>query len=412
MSLKKILLAATLFVGCGDDSSSTPVSVSDIPEAISSSSQQNGNAQEQSSSSVAENKSSSSSAAAEIESDTEFTDPRDGAVYPIVDIEVQRWLNSNMNYASDSSWCYNDVDQNCDLLGRAYTWESAKQACPDGWRLPTSKDWNLLAKLNATDGVENKEKMNYVMTGHYSEENGEMSWNSSNKAAYFWDLEEVDADHAATFIFYLDGTSYLNDSVEKAGGSKKSDKQFVRCIRENKGTMTDPRDGQTYKTIRLGKNIWMQENLNFAADSSSEYVGDKKTVENPGRFYNHTAALTACPAGWHLPTADDFNSLIKLIKAHNIIDYFSLKSSSGWTDYKKQTSDDDFEFTALPVGTCMYSYATKGIACYSAGEKTVFWTGNKNVENGKFECAFVHSNPSVAFGCDSYEYNSVRCVKD
>ena len=138
MSFKKILLAAAIFIGCGDDSSSTSASVCDLPEATSSSSQQNGNDQEQSSSSVAENKSSSS---AKIESDTEFTDPRDGQVYPIFAIKTQRWLGRNMNYAMDSSWCYNDNEKNCEQVGRAYTWESAQQACPEGWRLPTSKDW-------------------------------------------------------------------------------------------------------------------------------------------------------------------------------------------------------------------------------------------------------------------------------
>lgn len=108
MSFKKILLAAAIFIGCGDDFSSTSASVSDLPETISSSSQQNGNDQEQSSSSVAENKSSSS---AKIESDTEFTDPRDGQVYPIFAIKTQRWLGRNMNYAMDSSWCYNDNEK-------------------------------------------------------------------------------------------------------------------------------------------------------------------------------------------------------------------------------------------------------------------------------------------------------------
>ena len=409
MDYKKILLVTTLLIACGDDSSTSPhASESSVNE--SSSSVQTPNSQGNFiSSSTAEIKSSSSE---EIESNTELKDPRDGQVYPIVDIEMQRWLNRNMNYASDSSWCYNDVEQNCDLLGRAYNWESAKQACPDGYRLPTSKDWNLLEKLIATSGVENKGEINYVMTGRYSEYDGEMSWNSGNKAAYFWDLEEVDADHAATSILYLDGHSYLNDSVEKSGGSNKSDKQFVRCIRENKGTLVDPRDGQTYKTIRLGNTVWMQENLNFAADSSIEFVGEID-FEKPGRFYTHSAALTACPAGWHLPSADDFNSLIKLIESHALIDYLSLKSDYGWKEYDRQTSADDFEFTALPVGNCRYVYSKNAVSCHTNGQHTSFWTNREIMDkDGYYECAVVNSSPGVGFVCSSFEYNSIRCVKD
>ena len=406
MNFKKFLLAATLLAACGDDSSTSP-NASESPVNESSSSVQAPNTQ-RSSSSATEIKSSSS---VTVESNTEFKDLRDGQVYPIVDIEVQRWLNRNMNYAVDSSWCYNDVEQNCDLIGRAYNWESAKQACPEGYRLPTSKDWSLLEKLMATDIVKNKGDMNIVMTGHYSEYDGEMKWNSGNRAAYFWDLEEVDKDHAATSIFYLEGNNYLDDSAEKSGGSLKSDKQFVRCIRENKGTMVDPRDGQTYKTIRLGNTVWMQENLNFAADSSYEFVGEIE-FEKTGRYYTHSAALTACPAGWHLPSADDFNRLIKLIKDHALIDYLSLKSDYGWKDYNRQTSADDFEFTALPVGSCMYSYAEKGVSCRSVGQNTLFWTNAEATEKGNFECAIVHSNPNVGYNCADYEYNSIRCVKD
>ncbi|MEL7005980.1 MAG: FISUMP domain-containing protein [Bacteroidota bacterium] len=43
------------------------------------------------------------------------------------------------------SYCYGNEPAYCEVYGRLYTFEAAKEACPDGWRLPTAKDWSLLS---------------------------------------------------------------------------------------------------------------------------------------------------------------------------------------------------------------------------------------------------------------------------
>lgn len=80
------------------------------------------------------------------------------------------------------------------------------------------------------------------------------------------------------------------------------------------GTMIDPRDNQTYKTVRLkdGK-VWMAENLNFdTGNSSSHYDGlspnDKKIY---GRLYMWEAAQRACPPGWHIPSKNEWQRMLK-----------------------------------------------------------------------------------------------------
>ena len=199
---------------------------------------------------------------------------------------------------------------------------------------------------------------------------------------------------------------------EKVVEYRRAEQEHRASLRDVSGMVKDPRDGQAYKTIRLGNTVWMQENLNFAADSSIEFVGEID-FEKPGRFYTHSAALTACPAGWHLPSADDFNSLIKLIESHALIDYLSLKSDYGWKEYDRQTSADDFEFTALPVGNCRYVYSKNAVSCHTNGQHTSFWTNREIVDkDGYYECAVVNSSPGVGFVCSSFEYNSIRCVKD
>jgi uncharacterized protein (TIGR02145 family) len=76
-----------------------------------------------------------------------FIDPRDGKKYRAVKIGGKRWMAQNLNYdTSNASWCYMKKSSFCDKYGRLYDWNTAKAVCPDGWRLPTSQEWESLGK--------------------------------------------------------------------------------------------------------------------------------------------------------------------------------------------------------------------------------------------------------------------------
>jgi uncharacterized protein (TIGR02145 family) len=60
----------------------------------------------------------------------------------------KKWLTKNLNVEVDNSWCYENDPNYCELFGRLYTWEAAKEACltlGDNWRLPSDEDWKKLA---------------------------------------------------------------------------------------------------------------------------------------------------------------------------------------------------------------------------------------------------------------------------
>lgn len=97
-----------------------------------------------------------------------FTDPRDGRQYRQIDIGNQTWLAENLQFNAPGSLCYDGQNANCTDFGRLYTWESARTACPTGWRLPTDAEWaQLISTVGSAPGgkLKSREFWNNPNTG-------------------------------------------------------------------------------------------------------------------------------------------------------------------------------------------------------------------------------------------------------
>lgn len=74
-----------------------------------------------------------------------FTDSRDGQTYKWIRMKDGKiWMAENLNYRTSNSYCYDNKESNCKQYGRLYTWRVAKNACPEGWQLPTDENWKQL----------------------------------------------------------------------------------------------------------------------------------------------------------------------------------------------------------------------------------------------------------------------------
>lgn len=198
-------------------------------------------------------------------------------------------------------------------------------------------------------------------------------------------------------------------------------------------SFTDDRDGQSYDMVQIGNQIWMAENLNFADVSDAGAVnpnagaaalvtfcpdGDDRNCKKYGRLYTWEAAQNACPAGWHLPTAEEFDAMFMAVmaadvrgaamaQAANITTVGALlKSTSGW--FKNGNGTDAVHFNALPAGY-------KGDKFDGIGGYAYFWSATSDEQEPAFAHYLFLDFSSPAAEIKSFDKNSarsVRCVKN
>lgn len=236
-----------------------------------------------------------------------------------------------------------------------------------------------------------------------------------------------------------------NDSALKPS----SDSEYKRTpcdVELDNNCIKDDRDGQTYRTVKIGDQVWMAENLNYRylgptadLDSSSFcYNDDPANCTKYGRLYLWSAAMDSagiikgntandcgngrmcapsgtvrgvCPQGWRLPSYDEWEALIVAVNGVcnevpecMYIHSKHLISTNGWNiDYP---GDDESSFSALPAG-----YRTINGYHYE-GAETFFWSSTD--ENRSSVCLLNIYDDLVSPRCDNSKDDgfSVRCLKD
>ena len=204
----------------------------------------------------------------------------------------------------------------------------------------------------------------------------------------------------------------------------------VGVFAQSAGTFKDSRDGKTYKTVKVGSQTWFAENLNYAAKGSKCYgeggvVADGFAEEgdhpiNPrklsnaevqancakyGRLYDWKTALTACPAGTHLPTDKEWMTLTDFVGGSETAGK-KLKSTAGWNENGIGTNQ--YGFSALSGGN---GYSDGSF--YSAGSIGYWWSATEFDAYGAWYRGMDYGNELVGrLNYDKTYLNSVRCVQN
>jgi uncharacterized protein (TIGR02145 family) len=185
-------------------------------------------------------------------------------------------------------------------------------------------------------------------------------------------------------------------------------------------TVTDI-DGNVYKTIKIGNQWWMAENLKVThycngdaipTEAYCSYNYDEGNVVIYGRLYSWYAAVDSrniAPAGWHTPSNAEWQTLIDYLGGHAVAG--GKMKETGTTHWKSPNAGATNEsgFTALPGGI-------RGLGgdFYYMGVGAYFWSSTEPWSGTASFCDLSYANSEVYLTIN-YEPQylfSVRCVRD
>lgn len=182
---------------------------------------------------------------------------------------------------------------------------------------------------------------------------------------------------------------------------------FSACGDDGK-TITDARDGKKYKITTIGNQVWMAENLNYEMNGSWCYNDEPNNCKVYGRLYSYQAAQKACPTGWHLPNATEWQILADYVGDGENIDKLKTKLGWGFDDVEKKSlnGSDEFDFSVLPGG---YRYNGEFV---DEGRCAGFWEYTDKTMGEPFIFGIL-----IVFDVDELHKKnadsfSIRCIKD
>lgn len=196
-------------------------------------------------------------------------------------------------------------------------------------------------------------------------------------------------------------------------------------------------DGNVYKTVVIGSQTWMAENLkttryatgdsipnivnkdqwfNLTSGAWSYYKNEINNNNPYGKLYNWFCVVddrNVCPTGWHVPTHDEWEILTDYIKenSQSSQEGRALKSKDGWDYYDgvNGNGSDDFGFNALPGGNRNIN------GNYSKmGENGYWWSTTEHVNTLNAWSRYLYNNSENIMGYEDFKnYGfSVRCLKN
>lgn len=257
------------------------------------------------------------------------------------------------------------------------------------------------SSLTSIEKLSSSSRMDSV--GFPSSQNGELS-SSVAKSSSSIQMSSASLSSSSSHMDSISSSCSLN---EKSSSSTKMDAVT--------GSVTDERDGQIYKTVKIGRLWWFAQNLNFETENSHCFRDSSKYCANYGRLYTWAAAVGkseeecgyrqecnlllpvqgACPSGWRVPSNYDWNDLFVAIGGDAVAG-------------KNLRKSDENGFALVYAGRI--NYAGDFI---ELEESARIWSSSEVDEYDAFYAEFYYTLEDVWFPEEGskYEGYSIRCVK-
>lgn len=175
--------------------------------------------------------------------------------------------------------------------------------------------------------------------------------------------------------------------------------------------LVDDRDGQKYLTVEIDGSVWTAENMRYDTDDGIPNGFDMVFSEVPehyGRYYNFHSAQSACPDGWHIPSAEEYQELI---------DYFvpgtareALTSIDDWVN--GPNGNNSSGFNGFPTGIANQLHTNPMLQ--SLGKATTFWSSTQTNTTSAERLSINNQDITtiyVVYGLFDHGSN-VRCIQD
>ena len=256
----------------------------------------------------------------------------------------------------------------------------------------------------------------------------EMEYSSSSDQTSFISSSSIEVSSSSEIALssseVFSSSSKIESSSSEKIPSKIYDCNVYDCVTTEYlnpdieyGEFLDVRDSQVYRTVQIGEQTWMAQNLNFASYESRCFIDSLDRCAIVGRLYHWEDALIVCPEGWHLPDTTEYNTLVDYVTKEKP-DYSVMNSLSS-----KSTKNSDFEgydfFGFSIIHGSGYYWYSQGI--YDTGALfraySYFWTASESnrIDLPAENYARIRSTQTAAFAKPSKlkaNAYSVRCIKD
>ncbi len=195
-------------------------------------------------------------------------------------------------------------------------------------------------------------------------------------------------------IKLINGKKEVTEIITVSQGGKTN---WSFDVSETKNSFVDARDGHTYKTIKIGNQVWMAENLAYkTTDGCWAYDNSSSNVAKYGYLYYWETAKKVCPSGWHLPTKEEFETLLTNV------------GGSGNAAYKPLIEGGNSGFSA-PFGGYRYDSG----AFISMGSIAYFWSSTAyNTYNAWYLDIYSNYKKAYLYFNGQSAGFSVRCLQD